>query len=573
MTALLDIRGLQVCYSQFAAVRDLSIAMESGETLALVGESGCGKSTSALAMMGLLPGGAQVSGKVLLQGKDILTMPVAQLRRLRGKDISMVFQDSMTSLNPVLTVGAQIVEALRLHEDISVAEARKRAVKLLELVEIPKAAERVGNYPHQFSGGQRQRVAIAMAIACRPKLLIADEPTTALDVTVQRRILELLDRLKRELSMGLLLITHDLGLVGQWADRVAIMLQGAKVEEGAPGSIFAAPRDPYTRVLLGAALNLDSARHYRTTRLAELGRPVAELPAAAVRPPAAEVANGGPLLSVEGIHAHYASRGGAVAAVNGVTFDIQRGETVGLVGESGCGKSTLSRTILRLLPSSGGRILFEGTDITRLGDAQLKPFRPRMQMIFQDPYASLNPRHRIGEIMQATLKTNGVRDAKERRARIAELIDRVRLTADTLDRFPHEISGGQRQRVGIARALLLRPSLLICDEPASSLDLPIQAQVLNLLAELKAEFNLSYLFISHDLSVVRYMADRVIVMQAGRIVEQGGHGEIWEHATHAYTRKLIAAMPRMAADQRHSPPPTALFRRSSDVSEAVAGRV
>ena len=554
MTVLLTLSGLKVRYDDLDAVRSLDLTVAAGETVALVGESGCGKSTSALAVMGLLPPEATVEGEVLFEGKNILDLSPKGLRRLRGGAISMVFQDSMTSLNPVLSVGTQIEETLNIHAGLSGRAARKRAIELLELVEIPDAARRVNDFPHQFSGGQRQRVAIAMAVACKPRLLIADEPTTALDVAIQAKILELLDRLKRELGMGLLLITHDLGLVGQWADRTAIMLKGVKIEEGPTESVFAYPQEAYTQVLLGAALSLDGDKHYRTTRLAEMpvdvGNDIAplaqviELPVPPGLPP---------LLSLRDIHTHYAGRDRAVAAVNGVSFDIARGETLGLVGESGCGKSTLSRTILRLVPSSSGQILFDGKDITRLNEGALKPFRRRMQMIFQDPYASLNPRHRIGDIMEATLAANGVSDAFERRRRIAEVIDRVRLPAQVIQRYPHEFSGGQRQRIGIARALLLRPALLICDEPASSLDLPIRAQVLNLLSDLKAEFGLSLLFISHDLSVVRYMADRVLVMQKGRIVEQGDHQNIWDQPQHPYTRSLIDAVPSL---KQRNPPRT-----------------
>ena len=562
MTALLDISGLQVRYGDLDAVRQLDLVVRQGETVALAGESGCGKSTSALAVMGLLPPEASVSGQALFEGENLLALSPSALRGLRGGAMSMVFQDSMTSLNPVLTVGAQIAETLKLHAGLSGKAARQRAVELLDLVEIPEPQRRVDEFPHQFSGGQRQRVAIAMAVACRPKLLIADEPTTALDVAIQARILELLDRLKREFGMGLLLITHDLGLVGQWSDRVAVMLRGVKVEDGPTETVFARPAHPYTGVLLGAALSLDGNKHYRTTRLAEMGSdsaPAPETPRVEVLPvrtppkPVIPIlpAPASALLSLVDVHTHYAGKGRVIPAVDGVSFDIARGETVGLVGESGCGKSTLSRTILRLLSPSKGKIFFDGTDITRLSGGALKPFRRKMQMIFQDPYGSLNPRHTVGDIMQATLAVNGVADHHERQRRIAEMIDRVQLPANTLERYPHEFSGGQRQRIGIARALLLRPALLICDEPASSLDLPIRAQVLNLLVDLKQEFGLSYLFISHDLSVVRYMADRVLVMQAGKIVEEGDHREIWARPRHRYTRSLIDAAPSMAL--RHAP--------------------
>jgi peptide/nickel transport system ATP-binding protein len=551
MTALLDIRGLQVRYGGFEAVRGLDLSVAPGETVALVGESGCGKSTSALAIMGLLPMDAELAGVASFDGQNLLTLSPAGQRELRGGVISMIFQDSMTSLNPVLTVGRQIIEVLKIHTRLRGHRARERAIELLALVEIPEPERRVDSYPHEFSGGQRQRIAIAMAVACNPRLLIADEPTTALDVAIQGKILELLDRLKTELGMGLLLITHDLGLVGQWADRVAIMLRGTKVEEGTAERIFSAPEHPYTRMLLGAALSVDGTRHYSNSRLAELGdteAPRQADPRILPFPVPRAVQEAGPaprepLLTLTDIHAGYVRKDRDVVAVNGVSLEIGRGETLGLVGESGCGKSTLSRAILRVQPVSAGRILFEGRDITHLPERELHAVRPRMQMIFQDPHASLNPRHRVIDIMHATLSVNGMTNATERHKRIIEITDRVQLPTASLERYPHEFSGGQKQRIGIARALLLRPSLLICDEPASSLDLPIRAQVLNLLGDLKAEFGLSYLFISHDLSVVRYMADRVAVMRHGKIVELGDHQQIWERPQDPYTRSLIDAVP------------------------------
>ncbi|MGE4324429.1 MAG: ATP-binding cassette domain-containing protein, partial [Sphingobium sp.] len=438
----------------------------------------------------------------------------------------------------------QVEETLRLHEGVSGAAARTRAIELLDMVEIPRAADRVDHYPHQFSGGQRQRVAIAMAMACRPRLLIADEPTTALDVAIQGRILALLDRMKRELSMGLLLITHDFGLVAQWADRVAIMQAGEKVEEGPVERIVTAPAHPYTRRLLEAVLNVDEDRHYHNTRLS--GPPIPASGAVVPFPAAPEPPKKVPqtvLLELAGVEAAYHQDGVAVPAVRGVDLTIHKGETLGLVGESGCGKSTLSRLILRLQPTTAGLVRFDGRDITRLSEAALRPIRPHMQMVFQDPHAALNPRRRVIDIMHRTLIVSGVSNAIERNRRIVEIADRVGLVADSLERFPHEFSGGQKQRICIARALLPRPALVICDEPASSLDLPIRAQVLDLLADLKAEYGLSYLFISHDLSVVRYMADRIAVMNAGRIVEVGDYRRIWNDPQDDHTRRLIAAIP------------------------------
>jgi peptide/nickel transport system ATP-binding protein len=556
-TPLLDIRGLDIQFrgsrGPIQAVRGLDLQIQRGETLALVGESGCGKSTTALAILRLLAPGATLKGQILFDGRDIVAMAPAELRALRGRDISMVFQEPMTSLNPVHTIGAQIMETLRQHEGLSAAAARRRAVELLDLVRIPEPQRRLDDFPHHLSGGQRQRVMIAMAVACRPRLLVADEPTTALDVTVQAQILELLDGLRREFDMGLLLITHDLGLVAQWAERVAVMYAGEKLEQAATAELFARPAHAYTRGLLGASLHGGRSLHYTAERLPEirvrtdaatqvrdftLHLPVA-IP---MKKPAAAAA--APLLSVQDLHTEYATRqGGVVRAVDGVSFDIAPGETLGLVGESGCGKSTLSRTLLRLVDPSRGRIVLDGTDIAPLAGSALKPWRRRMQMVFQDPYASLNPRRSVFDILDSVLVVHGVAQRDERRQRIARILDRVGLPADAAARYPNEFSGGQRQRIGIARALIVRPALVVLDEPVSALDVSVQAQILNLLVELKEDFGLSYLFISHDLSVVRYFADRVLVMNHGRIVETGSHEDIWQRPQHAYTRSLIASVP------------------------------
>ena len=562
---LLDVRGLDVFFlgsnGPVQAVRGLDLTLQRGETLALVGESGCGKSTTALALLRLLAPGAVLRGSIQFDGRDILALSPAQLREVRGREISMIFQEPMTSLNPVHTIGTQIEETLRRHEKLSALAARKRAIELLDLVRIPEPHQRIDDHPHNLSGGQRQRVMIAMAVACKPRLRVADEPTTALDVTIQAQILELLDGLRRELDMALLLITHDLGLVAQWADRVAVMYGGEKVEEASTSRLFAAPSHAYTRGLLGASLHAGSALHYVDARLPEIQtrldaatgersfalhvpEPNSKVRALPVRTAAAE-----PLLSVQDLRTDYPKRGGGVLhAVDGVSFDIRAGETVGLVGESGCGKSTLSRTLLRLVNPASGRIVFDGTDIAQLSEKALKPWRRRVQMVFQDPYASLNPRRSVFDIIESVLKVHGVADRAERRNRIAAILERVGLPADAGRRFPNEFSGGQRQRIGIARALVLRPSLVVLDEPVSALDVSVQAQILNLLVELKEDFGLSYLFISHDLSVVRYIADRVMVMSKGQIVETGSHRDIWDRPQHPYTRSLIAAVP--GAEQR-----------------------
>ncbi|ALX81999.1 glutathione ABC transporter ATP-binding protein [Achromobacter denitrificans] len=556
MSTLIDIQGLNVAFPGHQAVNGLDLRIAAGETLALVGESGCGKSTTALALLGLLPRHARASGRILFEGRDLLALPERQRCALRGDRIAMIFQEPMTSLNPVLTLGQQMGEALRLHRGASARAARQRAIELLDLVRVPEPQRRVDDYPHLLSGGQRQRAMIAAAIACEPALLVADEPTTALDVTVQAQILRLLDDLRSALGMGLLLITHDLAVVGDWSDRVAVMVNGEKVEEGAAATLLARPRHPYTQGLLGASLRLDDATHYRQRRLPEIrtrldpasGRPVFGL----VTPPRVAAANDAavgdphplPLMQVRDLRVDYVTRQGAKRAVDGVSFQIAAGETLGLVGESGCGKSTLSRTLVRLLAPAAGQILLRGHDTARLDRRGLAAYRQSVQMIFQDPYASLNPRHTVGDILESALRIHHIADRQERRRRIAHMLDAVGLPSGALARYPSEFSGGQRQRIGIARALVLRPSLVICDEPVSALDVSVQAQILNLLVDLKAEFNLSYLFISHDLSVVHYLADRVLVMHAGRIVEEGPNATLWRAPRHPYTRSLIDALPR-----------------------------
>lgn len=559
MTTLFDIQGLNVAFPGHQAVRGLDLQLRGGETLALVGESGCGKSTTALALLGLLPRQARVTGRVLFEGQDLLALPERQRCALRGNRIAMIFQEPMTSLNPVLTLGDQIGEALRLHRGATARAARARAIELLDLVRVPEPQRRVDDYPHLLSGGQRQRAMIAAAIACQPALLVADEPTTALDVTVQAQILQLLDDLRSELNMGLLLITHDLAVVGEWADRVAVMVRGEKVEEGPAATLLGQPRHPYTRGLLGASLRLDDATHYSTLRLPEIrtrldpasGRATFDLVTPArVAVPDGAAANAPapigatPLLQVQDLRVQYQTAHGATHAVDGVSFQLALGETLGLVGESGCGKSTLSRTLVRLLAPASGRILLRGEDTARLDRARLAAYRQSVQMIFQDPYASLNPRHTVNDILEAALRIHRVKDRHERRLRIARILDAVGLPREALARYPSEFSGGQRQRIGIARALVLRPALVICDEPVSALDVSVQAQILNLLIDLKAEFQLSYLFISHDLSVVHYLADRVLVMNAGRIVEEGPNATLWRHPRHPYTRSLIDALPQ-----------------------------
>lgn len=550
--ALLRIENLNVSYRVQAqaqtVLHDLTLQIAAAETVALVGESGSGKSTAALAVMGLLPAGAQARGHVQLGGRDILGLPDRALRRLRGAAISMVFQEPMTSLNPVHRIGAQVSEVLRAHLGLSQAAARRRTLELLDVVGIAEPARRIDDYPHHLSGGQRQRVMIAMAIACEPQILIADEPTTALDATVQDRIMGLLSELRERLSMGLLLITHDLGLVRRWADRAVVLHRGRQLETLAATHIGEQAQHAYTRGLAGASLRMHQGGHYRDRRLPEIvctdahdgSRHFHLQTPDLIRFDTAPAA-AAPLLQVRNLCTDYRSGRGRVRALSDVSFDVYEGETVGIVGESGSGKSTLGKTLCQLIPAASGSIVFQGRDMTGLPPNVLRLTRSTMQMIFQDPYASLNPRKSVGRILSDVLQAHGVTDAGVRRARALDILQRVGLSSNDLQRFPHEFSGGQRQRIGIARALILKPALLISDEPVSALDVSVQAQVINLLVELKASLKLTHLFISHDLGVVQYIADRVLVMREARIVEEGSRAQIWTAPAHPYTRELIDA--------------------------------
>jgi len=547
MQPLLCVENLQVRFGAHAAVNDVSFNLAQGEWLALVGESGSGKSATALAIMGLLAQQAEVSGRMAFAGQDLLTMPQSSLRSLRGNHLSMIFQEPMTSLNPVYSIGAQIAESLRAHQPLTRQQARSRAIELLDLVNIPDPARRVDDFPHQLSGGQRQRVMIAMAVACEPKLLIADEPTTALDVSVQNTIMLLLDKLRRELSLSILMITHDLGLVAQWADKVAVMHNGSILEQAPAATLFPHPQHDYTRGLLAASLMTESDLHYRQRLLTEIrhnGKETFSLYQPAMLPfaPLHHDRSAQPLLSVSDVSVSYKQGHKRIPALQQVGFELHSGETLGLVGESGCGKSTLSRTLLRLIRADSGSILLEGTDITHQPERALKTLRKNVQMIFQDPYASLNPRQTIFTLLDSVLRLHERSSAAQRLRRIHTMLDRVGLSRQSLHRYAHEFSGGQRQRIGIARALIVQPRLVVCDEAVSALDVSVQAQILNLLLELKQEFGLSYLFISHNLAVVRYMSDRVMVMSKGQIVESGDVGTIWSAPQHAYTQQLLAAV-------------------------------
>ena len=522
------------------AVDGISFAVHHGQTLGIVGESGSGKTVSALSVMGLTRlEGARVSGRVLFEGADLLTLSEQRMRALRGNELAIVFQDPLSTLHPLLRVGAQIVEAIHAHREVSKRAAREHAIALLELVGIPEPGRRVEAYPHELSGGMRQRATIAMALANEPKLLIADEPTTALDVTVQAQILALLRRLRQELGMALLLVTHDLGVVSEMAEEVLVMNAGRIVERGPAERVLAAPEHPYTQRLLSS--------------MPTLARPNQPAPG----PTAAE-----PLLEVRDLVKRFPVARGVVferqvahvEAVAGVSFELRRGETLGLVGESGCGKSTTARLILRLLEPSDGQVRFQGHDIAQLRGAALKAARREMQIVFQDPYSSLNPRRSAGSIIGEPFAIHGLhRDRAERRRAVCELMDRVSLSPGHYHRYPHEFSGGQRQRIGIARALALGPKLLIADEPVSALDVSIQAQILELLGELQRELGLALLLISHDLAVVRQMADRVAVMRHGKIVELAPNEALYSSPQHPYTRELLASVPGAHRDRRTIP--------------------
>jgi peptide/nickel transport system ATP-binding protein len=526
------------------AVDGVSFEVRPGQTLGIVGESGSGKTVCALTLMGLTRAqGARVSGRVLFEGVDLVTLPEARLRALRGSELAIVFQDPLSTLHPLYRVGAQVVEAIRAHREVSRRAAREQTIALLDLVGIPEPARRVDAYPHELSGGQRQRAMIAMALANEPRLLIADEPTTALDVTVQAQILALLRRLREELGMALVLVTHDLGVVAEMADEVAVMHAGRILERGSVEQVLAAPQHSYTQELVRSAPTLErQGERGSEDEYQHVHQPVAE-----------------PLLQVRDLVKHFpVTRGvvfqrqvAAVEAVAGISFELRRGETLGLVGESGCGKSTTARLLMRLLEPTAGEIRFQGRDLAHLQGAALKAARHEMQIVFQDPFSSLNPRKTAGSIIGEPFAIHGLhRDRAERGRAVCELMDRVGLRADHRNRYPHEFSGGQRQRIGIARALALRPKLLIADEPVSALDVTIQAQILDLLRDLQCELDLTLLLISHDLAVVRQLADRVAVMRHGKIVELASADALYVSPQHPYTRELLAAVPGAHRDGR-----------------------
>jgi peptide/nickel transport system ATP-binding protein len=551
---VLTVRGLCVSARSEAGllplVQDLSFTLRRGETLAIAGESGSGKSITSLAIMGLLPPPAVhvTAGSIHLGATELTALPEARMRAIRGDRIAMIFQEPMTSLNPVLTVGTQLVEAICAHEDMPRARARQRALEALASVRISEPERRLSQYPHELSGGMRQRVMIAMALALRPDVLIADEPTTALDVTVQREVLDLLRDLQRDLGTAIILITHDMGVVAEMADRVVVMKEGRMVEEGKVARIFAAPDRPYTRDLLAAVPRMGAGAS--RGRAAPYADTVARLTDVEVR---FDIKGG-----LFGRTTH------RVHAVEHVSFDIRAGETFALVGESGCGKSSIARAMAGLVPHRGC-IEIAGRALGQLDGAGRKELCRDVQIVFQDPMAALDPRMRAGDLVAEPLLIHNIGTAADRRANVAELFARVGLTSAQIDRYPHEFSGGQRQRICIARALALKPKLIIADESVSALDVSVQAKVLELLEELKAEFGVAYLFISHDMAVVENIADRVAVMYLGQIVEMGSRAQIFGDPRHAYTRRLIDAVP--VPDPAHVR--TAHIRPSGEVPSPI----
>ncbi|MGW2279884.1 dipeptide ABC transporter ATP-binding protein [Streptomyces sp. NPDC001770] len=538
--SLVDVSGLTIDFGGVRAVDDLSFTLEKGAALGVVGESGSGKSASAYALLGLHRGtGAAVGGSVTVAGVDVQAADDAGLRALRGAKAAMVFQDPLSSLDPYYAVGDQIAEVYRVHHRVSRRAARARAVDVLGRVGIPDPVRRSRSRPHEFSGGMRQRVLIAMALACEPELLIADEPTTALDVTVQAQVLDLLHDLRRETGMGLLLVTHDVGVAASTVDDILVMRGGRDVERGPVAEVLGAPRHPYTRALLSAVPRVDAPRGPRVPAAPRAG---AADEGAAV-PGAAD--EGEPLLEALGLRCEFGRGRDRVTAVDGVSLTLRAGETLGIVGESGSGKTTLGRMLVRLLDPTDGRLRYAGAEIGALSARELLPHRRELQMIFQDPVASLNPRRSVGESVADPLRAAGERDDTRIRLRVGELLERVGLDAARYDSYPHEFSGGQRQRVGIARALAAEPRIIVCDEPVSALDVTTQAQVVALLAELQRELGIGLVFIAHDLAVVRQVSDRVAVMRHGRIVEQGAVEEVYGSPRDPYTRQLLAAVPAL----------------------------
>ncbi len=556
---ILEVKDLSVVFGDRTVVDKVSYTLHRGRTLGIVGESGSGKSVSSMALMGLLPKKATVSGTATLDGIELLGLTEDEFRTIRGRRIGMIFQEPMTSLNPVQRCGAQVVEMLRQHEDVSDKEARERIIELFREVLLPRPEKIFDSYPHEISGGQKQRVMIAMALINHPDIIIADEPTTALDVTVQKTILELLKQLQEKYGISIIFITHDLGVIAQIADDILVMYRGNVVEQGTADQILHQPQQPYTKGLLACRPPLDSRPKRLPTvedflQNEECGMRNEELADAPVDP----LSNIKPstLISVKDLTVEYSLKKNlfgkpvqTLKGVDGISFDIMEGETLGLVGESGCGKTTLGRALLRLIDHSSGSISYRGRSLDKLSDHKMRALRPKLQIIFQDPYSSLNPRITIGDAIAEPLAVHSSlsrysRNSRDsRRDTVIELMEQVGLLPDWYSRYPHELSGGQRQRVCIARALILQPELVVCDESVSALDVSVQAQVLNLLNDLKRRYHYTYLFITHDLSVVKFLSDRIMVMQKGKVVESGTPDDLFRNPQTAYTRTLIDSIP------------------------------
>ncbi len=542
-----------------SVVRDMSFEIAPRETVAIVGESGSGKSVTSLSIMRLLDRKmSRIEGEVMLGGRNLLSLPEEEMRKVRGKEISMIFQEPMTSLNPIFPIGKQIAEALTVHQNISSSSAKAEVIRLLEKVRIPNATSRFNDYPHQFSGGMRQRVMIAMALASRPKLLIADEPTTALDVTIQGQILDLIKQLQEEEGMSVLFITHDMGVVAEVADRTIVMFRGDVVETGTTDDIFHRGQHPYTRALLSAVPKLGSMKE----RVLPARFPIIDIKTGESQP-AVEVkdtVSGGktPILSVKDLTTRFdihsgllGRKSGAVHAVEKVSFDLSEGETLSLVGESGCGKSTTGRSITRLIEPTSGNVMLDGYEVMQLDKVTLRAMRRSVQMIFQDPFASLDPRMSVGAAIMEPFIEHRLGSKQQAREKAADLLEKVSLHPDMMRRFPHEFSGGQRQRVAIARSLMLDPKVIVADEAVSALDVSIKAQVCNLLLDLQQSLNLAFLFISHDMAVVERVSHRVAVMYLGEIVEIGPRAAVFDNPQHPYTKKLMSAVPVPDPSRRH----------------------
>jgi peptide/nickel transport system ATP-binding protein len=558
------------------AVNDVSFTLHRGETIGIVGESGSGKSVTSLSAMRLIPNppGRIASGQIIYHGRDnkpvdLVKLSEKDMRGYRGNDIAMIFQEPMTSLNPVFTCGDQVMEAILLHQKVTKAQAKDITLKMFEKVRLPNPQRVIDAYPHQLSGGQKQRVMIAMAMSCNPSILIADEPTTALDVTVQKTILDLMYQLKQEINSSIMFITHDLGVIAEIADRVLVMYKGKIVEQGSVLEIFSDPKHPYTRSLLACRPPLgrrlrklptvvDFMREKEDGTIEELSTSVAEAINAQVvsigetNERREKLATQKPILEVKGLKTWFPTKKDwlgktldYVKAVDDVSFNVYPGETLGLVGESGCGKTTLGRTLLRLVPPTAGEIIFEGKSLIDMSNSEMIEMRKHMQIIFQDPYSSLNPRITVGNAIMEPMSVHGIySNDKERKEKVIDLLAKVNMKPEQFNRYPHEFSGGQRQRICIARALALNPKFIICDESVSALDVSVQAQVLNLLIQLREEFKFTYIFISHDLSVVKFMSDRMVVMNKGKIEEMGASDEIYNNPQRDYTKNLIAAIPK-----------------------------